>query len=239
MPPFLLFDAYGTLLELDDFYLRLQTGFAQRDAHFPIETIRRAARCEMKHYIANAIRARDESSREALRLECAGVLAKELRGKQYCFDWKNEAVREVLVEALVFRAFPEVEATLRELNSRGVKMGVLSNWDFGLSLELEKLDLAPYFSFVLTSAECGAQKPERTFFELGLQNARQEYCSAGDLRCFYIGDHYENDVLGARAAGLVPLWLARDERDVASGQTHEADDEVARLSSLEELLRLV
>ena len=238
MPPFLLFDGYGTLLELDDFYARLQSGFARRGARFSSEAIRRAARVEMKHYIANAMRARDEPSREILRLECAGVLADELRAEQYSFDWKDEAVREVLVEALVFRAFPEVEAALRELTARGVEMGVLSNWDFGLSHELEKLGLAQYFRFVLTSAQCGAQKPERAIFELGLQNARQEYCSVGDLACFYIGDHYENDVLGARAAGLFPLWLVRDERDVAAGETHEANDEVARLSSLQDLPRL-
>lgn len=238
MSPFLIFDAYGTLVELDDFYTRLQRGFARRGLSLPLPDIRHAAQREMRHYIQHAQRARDETTRDALRLECAGVLAAGVRERGHTLDWPPAAVRQVLVEAIVFRAFPETPEVLAKLHARGVPMGVLSNWDFGLSDELEKLDLRRYFRFVLTSAQAGAEKPQRAFFERGLQNARREYSALTAAQCHYLGDHYEKDVLGARAAGLTPLWLVRDRRDVASGDTHEADDGAPRLSSLRDLLAL-
>jgi putative hydrolase of the HAD superfamily len=235
MPRFLLFDAYGTLVELDDFSARLQRGFAARGASFPLEAIRRAAQREMRHYIQHAQRARDETSRDEVRRECAGVLAAALREQEYSLEWPDAAVQEVLIEAIAFRAYPETAEVLAALHARGVAMGVLSNWDYGLGEELEKLDLARFFRFVLTSAQAGAQKPQRAFFERGLQHARREYSNLAAGECYYIGDHYEKDVLGARAAGLTPLWLVRDRRDLASGDTREADDKVTRLASLRDL----
>ena len=117
-------------------------------------------------------------------------------------------------------------------------MGVLSNWDISLHRILESAKLAEYFSFVLPSAEAGVQKPAREFFSLALQRARREYSRLQSQQCWYIGDHYDGDVLGARNSGMKPIWLVRDQRDLASGELRE-DEEVPRIADLRGLVSLL
>jgi len=238
MKPFLIFDAYGTLAELDDFYGRLQSGFAQQDVVLPLDVVTRAAQREMRHYVTHTVRARTQEDWMALRHECAGVLIESFEQQEHPLALPFEKVYQVMSDALVFRVFPEVREELEELQQRGLAMAVLSNWDIFLTGVLESLDLRRFFEFVLTSAEVGVQKPAPQIFESALQRAGVLYPGIAANECYYVGDHYEGDVLGARAAGMVPLWLVRDERDLVSGGT-QADDEVLRLSTLRDLLQLI
>jgi putative hydrolase of the HAD superfamily len=235
---FVIFDAYGTLVELDDFYGRLQRGLAAAGASLPFDVVKSAAHAEMKYYIAHTVHARTEADWLALKSECARVLAQTIRAQEYSFDLLHRRVLEALDAALVFRVFPEAREVLEALQARGIGLGVLSNWDGSLKNVLRELDLMPFFDFVLVSSEAGIQKPERAFFELALQEAQQKYSDLETRDCFYVGDHYDGDVAGARNAGLVPIWLIRDQRDLASGELRE-DDEVLRIRDLRELVSLI
>jgi HAD superfamily hydrolase (TIGR01549 family) len=233
----LIFDAYGTLVELDDFYNRLHHGFARLGVLLPIEVVTKAARAEMQHYVSRTVFAREEADWIALKTECAGILANAIRAQHKNFALGEAQVLRVLESALVFRTFPEVREVLENLKARGVKMGVLSNWDFSLHHILDSAGLSDYFSFVLPSSEAGVQKPAREFFALALQRARREYSRLQRRHCWYIGDHYDGDVLGARLAGMKPVWLVRDQRDLVSGAVRE-DKEVLRIADLRGLLSL-
>jgi FMN phosphatase YigB (HAD superfamily) len=236
---YLIFDSYGTLLEMDDFYGRLQANFAKLGAHFPPEVIRRAAHQEMRHYMKGARLANCVESWNQLRCDCAIILENSIREQGYPIDLAPEQVMEVLSDSVVYVPFPGVKETLADLKARGVAMGVLSNWDFKLEHALEEAELLPFLDFVLSSAQAGTEKPAREFFEKGFALARRFQPDLEPQECFYIGDHYEKDVLGARSAGLSPLWLVRDARDIASGDIHEVEqDDVPRLKSLGDLLRL-
>jgi putative hydrolase of the HAD superfamily len=234
---FLIFDAYGTLVELDDFYARLQRGFAGLGVLLPLEVVTKAARAEMRHYVSRTVFARSEADWIALKTECAGILAKAIRAQHENFELGEAQVLRVLEAALVFRVFPEVREVLDNFKARGVKMGVLSNWDFSLHHILDSAGLSEYFSFVLPSSEAGVQKPAREFFSLAWQRARREYSRLQRRQCWYVGDHYDGDVLGAREAGMKPIWLVRAERDLASGELRE-DKEVPRIADLRGLLSL-
>jgi len=238
MTPFLIFDAYGTLAELDDFTGRLQRGFAQRGAARPLDVVACAAQREMRHYVAHAVEARTQEDWMALRHECAAILAASFAQQNHPLDLPDETIYEVMSDALVFRVFPEVREVLESLRQRGLSMAVLSNWDIFLPDVLQSLDLHHFFEFVLTSAEIGAQKPAPQVFERALQRAGALHPGLASRNCYYIGDHYEGDILGARAAGMTPLWLVRDERDLVSGSA-EADDDVARLRTLRDLLKML
>lgn len=238
MQPFLIFDAYGTLVELDDFYQRLQRGFAVRGLALPLEAVQRAAHQEMRHYMAHAIQVRDEASWLGLRHDCARILAEAISAQSHAFSLSVDDTLAVLSEALVFHPFPQAKETLRRLRDAGIRMGVLSNWDYQLPAILRGVQLATFFEFIITSAEAGVEKPAAQFFERGLAKARALCPTLKPHDCFYIGDHYEKDVVAARAAGLTPLWLVRDQRDLASGDIHEAQDDVIRLKSLRDLLDL-
>ena len=235
---YLIFDSYGTLMEMDDFYGRLQNGFSRMGVALPLDVVRRAAHAEMRHYMKGARLARCLDSWEKLRRDCALTLENAIREQGYKVELPDEKVMQILSDAVVYKPFPDIKSSLEKLRAKGIRLGVLSNWDFKLQEALENAGIAHLFDFALSSAQVGIEKPAREFFERGLALARRY---APDLKardCFYIGDHYEKDVLGARNAGLNPLWLVRDARDLPSGETHDAPDDVPRLRSLRDLLKL-
>ena len=246
---FLLFDAFGTLVELNDFYGRLQRGFAQHGfaqsdfaeqtpIDIPLPSMRRAAHREMRHYMTNSLRAHQTDEWETLRHECALILADALREENANWDFSPETAYRVLDAAIVFRAFPETRQVLATLQSRGIPMGVLSNWDFQLPQVLQSLGLDGFFEFILSSAQAGFEKPDARFFASGLQHIRALHPTIATENCFYIGDHLEKDVLPSRAFGFRPLWIVRRERDIASGEPGNANG-VPQFSSLHEVLRVL
>jgi 2-haloalkanoic acid dehalogenase type II len=104
-----------------------------------------------------------------------------------------------------WQPFPEVLGTLAELRARGVRMAVISNFVDTLGALCESHGLAPFFETIVCSVEVGAMKPDPRIFAL---TARRLGVDAKDV--WYVGDNYWADVLGARAAGMTPVWLDRD-----------------------------
>jgi putative hydrolase of the HAD superfamily len=227
-----VFDAYGTLVELDDFQGRLHRALTARGCLAAPEAVSRAARKEMSFYMAHAVRARCEASYLALRAECAGVLRTALAEIADCTPDAKD-VESALAEAIRFRPFAEVRSVLEQLHARGVELAVASNWDYALPQHLESLGLAHYFRFILTSASVGAAKPAPAFFKAVRKSVREKVRSFSKV--LYVGDHFENDVLAARAAGFQARWLVRDRRDIASGEMPGGRDETP-ISSLADLL---
>ena len=94
---------------------------------------------------------------------------------------------------------------LRELMDLDIPMGVVSNSIFSAELlreDLVALSVIEAFQFVVSSAEFGLRKPHPAIFTDAVDklNARPE-------TTWYVGDLWENDVLGSTGAGLIPVWL--------------------------------
>ena len=153
-----------------------------------------------------------------LRRDCAQILENTIREQGYKLELPSEKVMQVLSDAVVYKPFDDIKGSLEKLKARGVHLGVLSNWDFKLQAALEDAGIAHLFDFVLSSAQVGLEKPAREFFERGLSLARKAVPDLKARDCFYVGDHYEKDVLGARGAGLSPLWLVRGQTRFAFGR---------------------
>ena len=235
---YLILDSYGTLVEMDDFYGRLHRGFARLGVAASFEAVKAAAHREMRFYMKQARFAIDRASYEKIRLQCAREMLASLAEQNIEAPVSPEEVAQVLGESIVFKPLPGARETLAALKERGVRLGVVSNWDYRLAHALEEVRLLTFFDFVLSSAQAKSEKPAREIFEKGLEMARRFVPNLKARDCFYVGDHYEKDVLGARRAGMNPLWLVARERDFASGETHEANDDVPRLRSLKDLLKL-
>jgi putative hydrolase of the HAD superfamily len=114
---------------------------------------------------------------------------------------------------------------LTAARSRGQRLVVVSNWDASLHGVLRALGLEPLLDGILTSAEAGARKPASAIFEQALTVA-----GAGPKQAIHVGDSLEEDVAGARAAGIEPVLVRRDGGPAASG--------VRTISSLEQLAGL-
>jgi putative hydrolase of the HAD superfamily len=103
-----------------------------------------------------------------------------------------------------WEVYQEVPATLDRLRRRGLRLGVISNWDERLPGLLADLDLAPRFDAIVTSASVGVEKPDWRIFEAALQALD---VAAGEA--VHVGDSPIEDVEGAIAAGMQAIRLSR------------------------------
>jgi HAD superfamily hydrolase (TIGR01509 family) len=108
---------------------------------------------------------------------------------------------------------PRVDAALGRLRAAGFRLGVVSNSDGRAASALAACGLLEHFEVVVDSGEVGVEKPDPRIFALALDRMGLAPDDA-----IYVGDLYEVDVLGARAAGLDVVLLdplgVHGDRDV-------------------------
>ena len=218
-PAAILLDALGTLVALEPPAPRLRAELARR---FGLEVSQRQAEraiaAEIAYYRAHLDEGRDSAGLEALRRRCAGVLRTELPGA----DLELEPLVEALLASLRFTAFADVRPALVSARSRGQRLVVVSNWDVSLHGVLRALELEPLLDGILTSAGSGVRKPAPQIFEQALGLA-----GVGPDEAIHVGDSLDEDVTGARDAGIEPLLVRRDGGPEVAG--------VRTISSLGEL----
>jgi len=193
-------DAFGTLVELRDPVASLAHLLP---GHEPA-AIERAFRTEAAHYVVHSHRGRDAVGLSELYEECAGVFNAALR---------STLTPEDYVGALdaAYAVLPGVPDALARLGSLGLELAVVGNWDYRLAEHLERLDLAQFFSAVVSSADAGAAKPDPRPFLAAL-----ETIGVRPERALHVGDS-PADEDGARAARLrflpAPLATLPDRLD--------------------------
>ncbi|GIW25057.1 HAD family hydrolase [Meiothermus sp.] len=94
---------------------------------------------------------------------------------------------------------PGAKEVLAALRAEGLKLGVVSNWDWTLPGVLRATGLAGFFDYIGVSALEGVAKPDPRFFEIVLGELRVE-----PEQAIHIGDS-EDDIKGALAAGVRPI----------------------------------
>jgi putative hydrolase of the HAD superfamily len=103
-----------------------------------------------------------------------------------------------------WEVYPDVPAVLATLRERGLRLGVVSNWDERLPGLLAGLGLAPLFDTVVTSSAVGVEKPDARIFQRALADLEVEPAAA-----VHVGDSRLEDIEGALAAGLHAVRIAR------------------------------
>lgn len=111
---------------------------------------------------------------------------------------------ERFAQPSAWRIYDDVWPALDELSLRGVRLGVISNWDNRLRALLAALELASRFEVIVISCEQGCAKPARAMFE----SAARQFSLPPD-EMLHVGDNWEADVQGARAAGFHSIQIAR------------------------------
>jgi len=115
-------------------------------------------------------------------------------------------------EADAWRLYDDVEGTLAGLRERGLRLGVVSNWDTRLRGIAAGLGLDRLVDFVVISAEAGVRKPDPRIFEAALARAGVRADEA-----IHVGDLPDEDVEGARRAGLRSVLIERTKGLVPAG----------------------
>jgi putative hydrolase of the HAD superfamily len=146
------------------------------------------------------------------------------------FDAWFEALYVRFGDPGVWRLYDDVDSTLRQLRERGLRLGVVSNWDTRLRRISEGLGLDRLVDFIVISAEVGLRKPDPGIFLEALRRA-----GVGAAETIHVGDLPEEDVEGARRAGVRPVLIDRQKR-ITPGEALEG---VTVVRSLGEVIALL
>ena len=181
---------------------RLRAELAAIGIHVSEEVAEAAFRAEIAYYLRHHLDGRDEGSLDDLRDRCAAVVREALGVPEA----RLPPIREAMLRALRFTAYPDAAPAIGELKRRGLRLVVASNWDSSFPEVLERVGLAPMVDAVVTSAVAGAAKPDPRLFRAALAAAGCDPSGA-----VHVGDSLENDLEGARRAGIRAILLARGE----------------------------
>ena len=191
-----LFDAGNTLLFLDHDRMAAAVGAA---LGVPLTGARLAAAsrtaARAMEQGRNTDRERTASYLEALFLE-AGIPAGRLDEVRAC-------LARLHGERHLWSGIAEdAHDALGRLRDAGLRLGVVSNSDGRVDEALEAAGLRSYFDVVVDSTLAGVEKPDPAIFRPALAALGVPAAAA-----LYVGDLYEVDVIGARAAGLAAVLL--------------------------------
>jgi len=100
---------------------------------------------------------------------------------------------------------PRVDQVLASLGDDRVPVGAVSNAAFSsraICAELARHGLATQLQFVLSSADLRIRKPAPGIYAAALERLRSRASET-----WFVGDTFDEDIVGATAVGLQPVWL--------------------------------
>jgi putative hydrolase of the HAD superfamily len=110
--------------------------------------------------------------------------------------WERRFPRSVVARA-------GLAETLSALHAQGIRLGVVTNGEGRFQQpKIEHLRIRRYLSTIVISEAVQVQKPDPRIFAHALAAIG---CAA--VHTWFVGDHPLNDVLGAAAVGLQPIWV--------------------------------
>lgn len=126
-----------------------------------------------------------------------------------------------------FLLFDDVLDMLDHLTERDLRAGIISNND-EVAKHVRRLDVEHRFEIVVSPETFGVGKPHPEIFlqTLAAMGVEPE-------RSLYVGDSWDNDVIGARAAGLTPILIDRLGLNLAD---QDAEHRIDGFQSLRDLL---
>jgi putative hydrolase of the HAD superfamily len=99
--------------------------------------------------------------------------------------------------------FPGAAETLRQLQNRGIRMGLITNGNAEFQrAKINRFALEQYFDFILIESEFGVGKPDPRVFRYGL-----EKFGASPAQVWMIGDDLEYDMHPAQTLGMSTVWV--------------------------------
>ncbi len=142
------------------------------------------------------------------------------------FDEFFEDIYAYFVRPEAWRIAPDVIPTLVKLRQRGIRLGVISNFDSRLHQILAGFELTCYFDSIHISSEVGAAKPCSEIFQAALE----ENLVQAEL-ALHVGDSWAEDIVGASKIGMHAVWITPHE-EVATLSTS-----VTKIQQLSDLLQ--
>jgi putative hydrolase of the HAD superfamily len=196
----ILFDAGGTLVFLDYFFLARElrrNGIAVSAR--AVRCAEYAAKAEIDRRLLGAAADTDESRRRPYFTALLDHLGIEVQRAARLIEHFDAVHKK---NNLWHRMMPSTPTVLAQLRARGLTLGVISNSDGRVNAILQDCGVGQFFDLVIDSHEVGVEKPDPRIFDLAL---RQLNCQP--RHALYVGDIYGIDVVGSERAGLQAVLL--------------------------------
>ncbi len=125
--------------------------------------------------------------------------------------------------------------TLREIRERGLKVGLISDCSIELPDLWAETEFAPLFDVTTFSAVAKIKKPNPKIYQV-----TAESLGVACADCIYVGDGGSNELAGAEAVGMRPIWL-RDEAEQGTDahRIGHRDWDGEQVRDLSEVLELI
>jgi putative hydrolase of the HAD superfamily len=104
----------------------------------------------------------------------------------------------------VFPLYDDVVPTVEALRTRGLRVGVCSNWDWNLADQFDAHGIGGLFDGAVCSAIVGYAKPHPGIFDAVVRDLDVDPATT-----LFVGDTWEADVGGSSAAGFTPVHIVR------------------------------
>lgn len=129
---------------------------------------------------------------------------------------------------------------LNSLHRGGFRLALLSNAGNEQNVRrlIEKSNIEHYFEIILVSAREGMRKPDASLYQKII-----DYLKLSEAQIVMIGDSLEQDIVGAKRAGMHTIWLMENvntaenqklaekiKPDIIAGRLHEIPDLINNLS---------
>ena len=132
---------------------------------------------------------------------------------------------------------PDADKLLDLIYAKGIRSAVISNYSISSATLCKRLaEMIPthHFEFIITSSDYAYCKPSRQFFEAAFGKAG----SIDPRECWYCGDTFSADIIGALGCGMTPILLDRKSNvDVVHDQCEKG--EFLRVNAWKSLIPLV
>ena len=155
-----------------------------------------------------------------IELDARGLVWKDRVYQQLAEEFELKIAWEVLLEDYMINfkqhciPFPHMKFLMKQLKGKSLRLGIISNGKGQFQLDaIQALGIEPYMDVILISEWEGMKKPDPNLFNKGLARL-----GVHPEEAMYVGDHPDNDIKGARAAGIKTVW----KRD-AEWSSAEAD----------------
>lgn len=124
--------------------------------------------------------------------------------------------------------FPDSRPTIEEFRRRGLRLGVISNFEGWLKVLLDRLEVRELFDVVAVSGDLGWEKPDPRIFKWAMEETGVDAPAS-----VHVGDSPHFDAAPAQAIGMHGVLLDRHDRWT------DVEGDYPRIASLGELVEVV
>lgn len=130
--------------------------------------------------------------------------------------------------------YPDAGATLAQLRSIGIALGLITNASQSAHILIEHLGLNTYFDAIVISSDIGIRKPAPQIYEHAMAELKVK-----PPNCFFVGDGTDDELGGAARLGISTIWVRRNERKYNQPESDEELPADFVVGSLEEASNVI